>query len=138
MATQPKATAKKAPARKARAAKTTARKKTTTRKKSTTRSADISLRQSAEKAVNIYLGVIGKGIDTLQENFESSRKENEKRMKELEKRGVKLRKELTKRFDKIESSDVVEDARAQFDKIQDQVEDAVGNVKDKLGSAKAA
>ena len=130
MATQAKATAKKRPVRKARAAKTTARKKTSTKP------ADFSIKQSAEKAVNIYLGVIGKGIDTLQENLDSSR--NEKRMKELEKRGVKLRKELTMRFDKLETSDVVEDAKAQFDKIQDQVEDVVENVKEKLTPAKAA
>ena len=133
MATQAKATPKKAPAKKAPAKKKPAARKTTAKK-----SADVSIKQSAEKVVNIYLGVISKGIDTIQDNFESSRKENEKRMKDLEKRGAKFRKELSKRFDKFEVSDVVEDTKAQFDKIQDQVEEAVDNVKEKFSSSKAA
>ena len=132
MATQQKATARKAPAKKAPARKTAARKATPKK------SADFSVKQSAEKAVNIYLGVIGKGIDTIQENMESTRKENYKRMKDLEKRGAKFRKELSKRFDKFEVSDVVDDTKAQFEKIQDQVEEAVDNVKEKLSSSKAA
>jgi len=132
MATQAKATAKKAPARKAPA------KKTSARKAAPKKSADFSVKQSAEKVVNIYLGVIGKGIDTIQENIESSRKENDKRMKDLEKRGAKFRKELSKRFDKFEVSDVVDDTKAQFEKIQGQVEEAVDNVKEKLSSSKAA
>jgi Mg2+ and Co2+ transporter CorA len=132
MATQAKATAKKAPARKAPA------KKTSARKAAPKKSADFSVKQSTEKVVNIYLGVIGKGIDTIQDNIESSRKENDKRMKDLEKRGAKLRKELSKRIDKFEVSDVVEDTKAQFEKIQDQVEEAVDNVKEKLSTSKAA
>ena len=116
MATQQKATARKAPAKKAPARKTAARKATPKK------SADFSVKQSAEKAVNIYLGVIGKGIDTIQENMESTRKENDKRMKDLEKRGAKFRKELSKRFDKFEVSDVVDDTKAQFEKIQDLAE----------------
>jgi len=132
MATQQKATARKAPAKKAPAKKTAAKRATPKK------SADFSVKQSAEKAVNIYLGVIGKGIDTIQENIESTRKENDKRMKDLEKRGAKFRKELSKRFDKLEVSDVVDDTKAQFDKIQDQVEEAVDNVKEKLSSSKAA
>ena len=132
MATQQKATARKAPAKKAPAKKAAARKATPKK------SADFSVKQSAEKAVNIYLGVIGKGIDTIQENMESTRKENDKRMKDLEKRGAKFRKELSKRFDKLEVSDVVDDTKAQFEKIQDQVEEAVDNVKEKLSSSKAA
>ena len=132
MATQQKATARKAPAKKAPARKVAARKATPKK------SADFSVKQSTEKAVNIYLGVIGKGIDTIQENMESTRKENDKRMKDLEKRGAKFRKELSKRFDKLEVSDVVDDTKAQFEKIQDQVEEAVDNVKEKLSSSKAA
>ena len=132
MATQQKATARKTPAKKAPAKKTAAKRATPKK------SADFSVKQSAEKAVNIYLGVIGKGIDTIQENIESTRKENDKRMKDLEKRGAKFRKELSKRFDKFEVSDVVDDTKAQFEKIQDQVEEAVDNVKDKLSSSKAA
>jgi Mg2+ and Co2+ transporter CorA len=132
MATQAKATTKKASARKAPA------KKTAARKAAPKKSADFSVKQSAEKVVNIYLGVIGKGIDSIQENIESSRKQNDKRMKDLEKRGAKLRKELSKRIDKFEVSDVVDDTKAQFEKIQDQVEEAVDNVKEKLSSSKAA
>jgi hypothetical protein len=133
MATQKTAAANKAPARKATAAKASTRKKATSKK-----SSDFSIKQSAEKVVNIYLGVIAKGVDTIQENIESSRKDNDKRMKDLEKRGAKFRKELSKRFDKLEASDVVEDTKAQFSKIKDQVEDAAENVKEKLSSAKAA
>ena len=59
-------------------------------------------------------------------------------MKDLEKRGAKFRKELSKRFDKFEVSDVVDDTKAQFEKIQDQVEEAVDNVKEKLNASKAA
>ena len=137
MATQAKAPAKKAPAKKAPAKKAPA-KKTAARKAAPKKSADFSVKQSAEKVVNIYLGVIGKGIDTIQENIESSRKDNDKRMKDLEKRGAKFRKELSKRFDKFEVSDVVDDTKAQFEKIQDQVEEAVDNVKEKLNASKAA
>ena len=53
MATQAKATAKKAPT-----------KKTAARKTAPKKSSDFSVKQSAEKVVNIYLGVIDKGIDT--------------------------------------------------------------------------
>jgi len=132
MATQQKATAKKAPARKAPV------KKTTARKAAPKKSADSSVKQSAEKVVNIYLGVISKSIDSIQESVETRRKANDKRMKDLEKRGAKLRKELNKRFDKFEVSDVVEDTKAQFEKIQGQVEEAVDNVKEKLNTSKAA
>jgi methyl-accepting chemotaxis protein len=131
MATAKKATTRKTAAKKAPAKKATAR-------KAAPKKAQASMRHSAEKIVNIYLGVIGKSIDTIQVNVESARKDNEKRMKDLELRGVKLRKELTKRLDKIEASDVVEDAREQFNKVQDQLEDAVDSVKDKLNAAKAA
>ena len=129
MATQKKATAKKAPA-KAAPAKKVAAKKTT----------EFSIKDSAEKAINVYLGVIGKGLDTVQENIVSARKDNEKRIKELEKRGAKLRTELTNRFEKIEMPEfdnVVEDVKEQINKIQDQVEDAVESVKEKLTSKAA-
>ena len=129
------ATAKKAPAKKA-AAKKAAPKKTAAKK-----SNEFSFKQTAEKALNIYLGVIGTGVDTVQENLETRRKENDKRVKELEKRGAKLRTQLNKRMDKIEVpafDNVVDDVKEQFSKIQDQVEDAVENVKEKLTPAKAA
>ena len=126
------ATAKKAPAKK------TAAKKTTTRKTAASKSQEFSLRDSAERMVNIYLGVIGTGVDSIQENIESARKDSEKRIKSFEKRGVSLRNQLTKRIDEIEMPDVVEDAREQFSKVQEQVEEAVESVKDKLSSARAA
>ena len=66
MATAKKAPAKRAPAKKA-APKKAAAKKTT----------EFSFKESAEKVVNIYLGVIGTGVDVVQENFETRRKEND-------------------------------------------------------------
>ena len=129
MATAKKAPAKRAPAKKA-APKKAAAKKTT----------EFSFKESAEKVVNIYLGVIGTGVDVVQENFETRRKENDKRVKELEKRGAKLRSQLSKRFDEIEVpafDNVVDDVKEQFSKIQDQVEEAVENVKDRLTPANA-
>ena len=141
MATTKKAPTRKTAAKKAPARKTAA-KRTATRKSIASKSNAPKLKQSAEKALNIYLGVIGKGIDALQDNFESVRKDSDKRVQEFEKRGVKLRKELTKRFDKLdvaeELDDVVEDAKEQFGKIQDQFEDVVETAKDKYKAAKAA
>jgi hypothetical protein len=134
MATQKKATVKKAPVRKVAARK--AAPKAAVRK-----NAEFSVKNSAEKVVNIYLGVIGMGYDRVQENLDSARKENEKRMKDLEKRGAKLRKELEKGFDKLEApefDELVEDVKGQFSKLQDQLEDAVENARDKLTPAKAA
>ena len=125
-----KVTAKKAPARKAAAKKPVARK-----------SNEFSFMEGAEKVVNIYLGVIGKSVDVLQENIENRRKVSDKRVKELEKRGAKLRTQLNKRFEKLDTptmDSVVDDVKEQFNKIQDQVEDAVENVKEKLTPAKAA
>ena len=122
------ATAKKAPAKKAPAKKTTAKE-----------SSVASLKNKADKAINIYLGVIGKSADKLQANIEQARKDNEKRVKELEKRGAKLRAELTSRFEKIELpevDEVIEDAKEQLNKVQgkvqQRVEEVVGNVKGKL------
>lgn len=137
------ATAKSAPAKKAPAKKAAARKAApkSAPKASAKKSAEFSLKNTAEKAVNIYLGVIGLGYDRVQENLESARKDNEKRMKDLEKRGAKLRKQVTRRIDNIETpefEEVVDDVKEQFSKLQDQLEDAVENVKDKLTPAKAA
>ena len=66
--------------------------------------------------------------------------------KQLEKRGAKLRSELNSRFDKVEMpkvempefDNVVEDFKSQISKVQDQVEDVVETVKEKLTPAKAA
>ena len=137
MATVKKATAKKAPAKKATAKKAAPKKVVPT-------TTEFSLKNSAEKAVNVYLGVIGKGIDSIRENVASARKDNGKRVNEFEKRGAKLRVELNNRFDNIEMpelpemDEVVDDVKAQFNKIQDQVEEAVENVKEKLTPTKKA
>jgi hypothetical protein len=134
MATQKKATVRKTPVRKTAARK--AAPKAPVRK-----SNEFSLKDSAEKVVNIYLGVIGMGYDRVQENLESTRKDNEKRLKDLEKRGAKLRKELSKNIDKLEApefDELVEDVKGQFSKLQDQLEDVVENVREKLTPAKAA
>ena len=134
MDTPKKVRAKKAPVR-----KTAARKPAP--KAPVRKEAEFSLKDSAEKVVNIYLGVIGMGYDRVQENLENARKENQKRMKDLEKRGVKLRKELEKGFDKLEApefDELVEDVKGQFSKLQDQLEDAVENAREKLTPAKAA
>ncbi|MFT5483855.1 MAG: Mg2+ and Co2+ transporter CorA [Halieaceae bacterium] len=137
MATVKKATAKKAPVKKATAKKAAP-------KKVAAKTTEFSLKNSAEKAVNVYLGVIGKGIDSIRENVESARKDNGKRVKELEKRGVKLRVAMNKRFDKIEMpevleiDEVVDDVKAQFNKIQDRVEGTVESVKEKLIPTKKA
>jgi hypothetical protein len=128
-------TAKKAPAKKRAAAKKAPAKRANAKKANVS-----SFKETADKALNVYLGLIGKSVDTLQDNVEQARKDNEKRVKDLEKRGVKLRKELTDRFDKIEMpeiDEVIEDAKAQFTKAQDQVEDAVDNLKEKLTPADA-
>ena len=134
------ATAKKAPVKKV-AAKKVAPKKVAAKKVAAKKSPEFSLKASAEKAVNIYLGVIGKGYDRVQENIKVSRKDNEKRMTDLEKRGAKLRKELNKNFDKLEAPEfdnVVEDVKSQINKLQDQIEDVVENAKEKLTPAKKA
>ena len=133
-------TAKKAPAKKAPAKKAVA-KKAPAKKVSAKKVNEFSFKDSAEKAVNVYFGVIGQGIDMLKENLETARKESDKRVKQLEKRGAKLRSELNSRFDKVEMPEfdnVVEDVKSQISKVQDQVEEVVENVKEKLTIKKAA
>ena len=139
MATAEKAPVKKVAAKKAAPKKTAAKKAAP--KKVAAKAREFSLKASAEKAVNIYLGVIGKGYDRVQENIKTSRQENEKRMSDLEKRGAKLRKELNKNFDKLEAPEfdnVIEDVKSQISKLQDQIEDVVETAKEKLTPAKKA
>ncbi len=136
-ATTKKAAPKKSPAKQVSAKKAPAKK--VAAKKSNVS----SFRTTADKAVNVYFGVIGQGIDRVKESMETARKENDKRVKQLEKRGAKLRTELNGRFDKIEMpkvempefDNVVEDVKAQISKVQDQVEDVVESVKGKLKAA---
>ena len=141
MATTSKAPAKKTAARKAPARKTTA-KRTAPRKTVAAKKSAPKLKQSAEKALHVYLGVIGKSIDALQENIDAMRKDSDKYVQSYEKRGVQLRKKLSKRFDQLdvpgEIEDAVEDAREQLGKLQDQLEDVVETAKDKYNAAKAA
>lgn len=137
-----KSPAKKAVARKAPAKKVAA-KKITAKKVAAKKSSTSAFKATADKAVNVYFGVIGQGIDRVKENMETARKENDKRVKKLEKRGAKLRTELNGRFDKIdmpkvempEFDNVVEDVKAQINKVQDQVEDVVESVKGRLKAA---
>jgi ElaB/YqjD/DUF883 family membrane-anchored ribosome-binding protein len=141
MATTSKAPAKKTAARKAPARKTTA-KRAAPRKAVAAKKPAPKLKQSAEKALHVYLGVIGKSIDALQENIDAMRKDSDKYVQSYEKRGVQLRKKLSKRFDQLdvpgEIEDAVEDAREQLGKLQDQLEDVVETAKDKFKAAKAA
>lgn len=127
------ATAKRTTTKTAAASKKTAPKKTAKRA-----APEQTVKQRAEKAVNIYLGVIGHGIDVLQENLETSRKENKKRIKDLEKRGDKLRNQLRKRFDKLTSRDFVKESKVQLEKVQDQMEDAVESVKETFNISETA
>ena len=142
-----KAVAKKTVAKKAIVKKTPAKKvaakKVAPKKVAAKKASDFSFKDSADKAVNVYFGVIGQGFDKVKANLETARKENDKRVKRLEKRGAQLRTELNGRFDKVEMpkvelpefDTVVEDVKAQFTKVQNQVEDAVENVKGKLKAA---
>ena len=99
MATATKAPAKKAPAKKAAAKRAPAKKATAKKAAAKT---EFSFKDTADKAINVYLGLIGKTVDSLQDNLDSARKENEKRVKSFEKRGVALRKDINKRFDEFE------------------------------------
>ena len=142
-----KAIAKKTVAKKAIVKKTPAKKvaakKVAPKKVAAKKANDFSFKDSADKAVNVYFGVIGQGFDKVKANLETARKENDKRVKQLEKRGAKLRTELNGRFDKVEMpkvelpefDTVVEDVKAQINKVQSQVEEVVENVKGKLKAA---
>ena len=140
------ATTKTSPARKTAAKKAPVRKTTTKRaaprKAVAAKKPAPRLKQSAEKALNIYLGIIGKGFDAVQENIEAARADSGKYVKSYEKRGAQLRKKLSKRFDNLDVSaefdEVVEDAKGQIGKLQDQIEDVVETAKDKYKAAKAA
>jgi hypothetical protein len=134
------ATAKKAPAKKP-VAKKVAAKKAAPKKATAKKAPEFNLKASAEKAVNVYLGVLGSSFDRVQENLKSARKDNEKRMSTLEKRGAQLRKEMNKNITKIETPEldnVMKDVKSQISKMQDQIEDAVETAKEKLTPAKKA
>ena len=120
MAIAKKATTKKAPA------KTAASRKAAP-------NATKTIKDSADKAVNVYLG-----LDVVQENIESARKDGGKRVSLLEKRGVQLRKKLTKRIKGIDlpnTNSLARDAKKQINKAQSQVERAVESVADDAAKA---
>jgi hypothetical protein len=130
MATQ-KNVAKKAPAKK----KTTTRSKSAPRKKAPARKAEeFTLRDRAQKGVNIYLGLWGAGYDLLQENLEFARS-NKLRTKELEKRGEKLRKELRKNLDKFELREldqVFDGVQGQLDKLQKKLDELEKDLRSRI------
>ena len=135
MATQPKkAKAKKAPVKKAPVKKKAAAKPKASKKAPARKSADLSLRDRAQKGVDIYLGVWGVGYDLVQENLEYARKDNKLRMDELEKRGEKLRKQLRKNMDKFEAREfdqMFEAVQEQFDKLQKKLDELAKDMKAK-------
>ena len=95
------------------------------RKSAAPKTRKVSVKATADKAVNVYLGLLGKGLDVVQGNIESARKDSEKQVSMLEKRGVKLRKALTKRVKGIDK-----DTKRQMNKAQNQVEKVQKQVKD--------
>ena len=141
MATQ-KSTARKAPARKAPAKKKTAArgKAKTTRKSPVTKPVDLTLKDRAQRGVNVYLGLWGAGYDLMQENLEYARN-NKLRMKELEKRGEKLRKEFRKNLDKFELKELdqmFDGIQGQLDKLQKKLDDLGKDMKARVKPAKKA
>ncbi len=120
---------------KATAKRVSAKKNASKARKTTT------VRTSADKAVNVYLGLIGKGLDLVQENIESARKSGKKRVSALEKRGMKLRNSLTRRVKSIDVPDsdhLARKAKVKINKAQSQIEDVVEDVVDTLKGKQAA
>ncbi len=95
------------------------------RKSAAPKTRKLSVKDTADRAVNVYLGLLGKGLDVVQGNIESARKDSEKQVSMLEKRGVKLRKALTQRVKGIDK-----DTKRQMNKAQNQVEKVQKQVKD--------
>ena len=122
------ATAKKASARKAATSKAAPKATGKTAPKGAGKAPGFSLKTSAEKAVNIYLGVLGTSYDRVRENLASVRRDSEKRAGKLEQRGSRLRRELEGRFDKLEAPDL----SGQFNRLRNRLEDAVENAREKL------
>ena len=94
--------------------------------------ADLTLREKAQQGVNVYLGIWGLGYDLMQENLEYARKDNKLRMKELEKRGEKLRKQLRKNMDKFEAREfdqMFNAVQEQFDKLQKKLDELAKDIK---------
>ena len=134
MATQKRAV-KKAPAK----GKATARAKPAPKRKAAPRKpVELTLRERAQKGVNVYLGIWGVGYDLLQENLEFARKDNKLRMKQLEKRGVTVRKQLRKNLDKFEVRELdqmFDGVHGQLDKLQKRLDELAKGVKPKAKAA---
>lgn len=134
MATQ-RNVAKKAPAKKKAAARPAAAKKAPARKPEV-----VTLRDRAEIGVNVYLGLWGFGYDLLQENLEYAR-DHKLRVKELEKRGEKLRKQLRKNLDKFELRElnqVFDGVQEQLDKLQKKLDELEKDWRSRIKPAKKA
>ena len=130
-----KAPARKAPARKKAVARPAARKKAPVRKPEV-----LTLKDRAQKGVNIYLGLWGVGYDLGQENLEYAR-ENKLRMNELERRGERLRKQLRKNLDKFEARELdqmFDGVQGQLDRLQKRLEELARDMKDRVKPKKVA
>jgi hypothetical protein len=135
MATQ-KRPVRKAPAKGKAKAKAAPRKKAPVREP-----VELTLRQRAQQGVNVYLGLWGVGYDLLQENLEFARKGNKLRMKQLEKRGLTVRKQLRRNLDKFEVREMdqmFDGVREPLDKLQKRLEELAKGVKPKEKVARAA
>ena len=144
MATQKKAVARKAPVKKAPAKKKAAARPKVNKPAPAKKPVELTLKERAQKGVNVYLGIWGLGYDLVQENLEYARKDNKLRMKELEKRGEKLRKQLRKNMDKFEAREfdqMFDAVQEQFDKLQKRLDELAKDMKARRkpgGGAKAA
>ena len=137
MATQKKVV-KKAPVKR----KATAKAKPAPKRKAAVRKPEeLTFRERAQKGVNVYLGIWGFGYDLLQENLEFARKDNRLRMKQLEKRGVTVRKQLRKNLDKLEVRELdqmFDGVQEQLEKLQKRLDELTRGVKPREKVAKAA
>ena len=141
-----KAPAKKVPARKSPAASKAAAKPKVAQKgpvrkdvertardvERTVKDVQLTVKDRAEKALNVYMGLLGVGYDLVQENLEYARKDNKLRMKQLEKRGAKLRQELRKNMSKFEAREfdqMFESVQEQFDKLQKKMDEFAKDIK---------
>ena len=136
MATQKKV-ARKAPAKK----KATARTKPAPARKAPVRKPEeLTLKDRAQKGVNVYLGMWGFGYDLVQENLEYARN-NRLHVKELEKRGERLRKQLRKNLDKFEIREldqVFDGVQGQLDKLQNKLDELEKDLKSRIKPVKKA
>jgi hypothetical protein len=95
VAAKKKPVAKKAPAKKKVAAKKKPAKKTL--------SVLEQVNASVNKAAMVYLGVVGKTLDTVESNVEAYRKDSDKQLAEFAARGEKLKAELADRLEALEA-----------------------------------